>query len=154
MPRVARITLENACYHVITRGNQKQNVFLMDQDYYKYLRLLKKYKERYKFKLYAFCLMPNHVHLIMQVGATDKLKKIMHGLNLSYTQYFNYKHKKSGHLWQDRFKSKIIESEVYLLECVNYIENNPLRASLISDIKKYPWSSHNNHGFIDSLFSL
>ncbi len=158
MPRIARITLENACYHIITRGNQKQLVFLEPQDYEKYLYLLTKYKKRYKFKLYCFCLMPNHVHLIIEVQDPLKLNKIMRSLNLTYTLYYNSKYKKVGHLWQDRFKSKIIEKDAYLLECINYIETNPLRASLASDITRYRWNSYafrvSGINLLDTLFSV
>jgi putative transposase len=158
MPRTARITMENACYHIITRGNQKQWVFIEPQDYEKYLFLLTKYKKRYKFKLYCFCLMPNHVHLVIEVQDPLRLNKIMRSLNLSYTLYYNSKYKKVGHLWQDRFKSKAIEKDAYLLECINYIEANPLRASLVSDITRYRWSSYlfrvSGVSLLDSLFSI
>jgi putative transposase len=100
--------------------------------------------------------MPNHVHLIIEVKEPIMLCKIMKCLNLSYTLYFNSKYEKVGHLWQDRFKSKIIEKDAYLLECVNYIETNPIRASLVSDLNKYTWSSYNfkkNNDILDSLFS-
>jgi len=158
MPRAARITVENGCYHIITRGNQKQSVFLDSQDYEKYLKILTKYKKRYKFKLYCFCLMPNHVHLILEVRNPAALKKALHGLSLSYTLYFNSKYQKVGHLWQDRFKSKIIEKDAYLLECINYIETNPLRASLVYRITDYPWNSYifrgKSNDILDDLFSL
>jgi len=143
MPRAARITIEKACYHIITRGNQKQTVFREPADYQKYILLLTRYKKRRRFKLYCFCLMPNHVHLIVEVDNPGDLNKIMRGLNLSYTLYFNLKYNKVGHLWQDRFKSKVIEKDAYLLECIKYIEANPLRASLASNINDYPWSSWN-----------
>lgn len=156
MPRLARITIDNGCYHVITRGNQKQSVFLDKEDHEKYLTLLSKYKKRYKFKLYCFCLMPNHVHLIIEVQAPVMLNKILHGLDLSYTLYFNYKYNKVGHLWQDRFKSRLIQRDAYLLECINYIETNPIRASLVSQIKEYPWSSYafrdTNNEILDNHF--
>lgn len=158
MPRTARITMENACYHIITRGNQKQLVFMEPVDYKRYLSILAKYKRKYKFKLYCFCLMPNHVHLIMEVKNPLLLSKIMRGLNLSYVLYFNSKYQKVGHLWQDRFKSKIIEKDAYLLECINYIETNPLRANLVSRLNEYHWSSYNfkamNTDILDNLFSL
>jgi len=156
MPRTPRITMENACYHIITRGNQKQLVFKDRKDYDKYLSLLLKYKKLYQFKLYCFCLMPNHVHLIIEVKEPTMLCKIMKCLNLSYTLYFNFKYEKVGHLWQDRFKSKVIEKDAYLFECINYIEANPIRASLASDLTKYPWSSYNfrqtNNNILDNLF--
>ncbi len=154
MPRSARITIENACYHIITRGNQKQTVFKDPTDYQKYLLLLSRYKRKYGFRLYCFCLMPNHVHLIIEVDKTNNLNKIMRGLNLSYTLYFNMRYKKVGHLWQDRFKSKVIEKGAYLLECIKYVENNPMRASLVSSINEYPWNSNNYKGnkILDSLY--
>ena len=158
MPRTARVTIENGCYHIITRGNQKQSVFAEPQDYEEYLHILTKCKKRYKFKLYCFCLMPNHVHLIIEVKEPRKLSKIMKVLNLSYTLYFNSKYKKVGHLWQDRFKSRIVEKDAYLLECINYIETNPVRASLVSHINEYPWNSYifrvENNNILDNLFSV
>lgn len=158
MPRIKRVTSENACYHIITRGNQKQPVFLNPPDYDKYIFILIKYKKEYKFKLYCFCLMPNHVHLIIEVKEPPMLSKIMKCLNLSYTLFFNSKYEKVGHLWQDRFKSKVIEKDNYLLECINYIEANPVRASLVSRVNKYSWSSYNfrntKSSFLDNLYSL
>ncbi|MFA5349763.1 MAG: transposase [Candidatus Omnitrophota bacterium] len=160
MPRTARTTIQNGCYHIITRGNQKQSVFLEPYDYEKYLNFLTKYKKKFKFKLYCFCLMPNHIHLIIELNNPSILNRIMRGLNLSYSQYFNFKYKKVGHLWQDRFKSKIIEKDAYLLECINYVESNPIRASLVSHINEYRWSSYNlkrtnaNNELIDTIFSL
>ncbi|MFA5157348.1 MAG: transposase [Candidatus Omnitrophota bacterium] len=158
MPRTARVTIENACYHIITRGNQKQLVFINSTDYEVYLSILKKYKDKHKFRLFAFCLMPNHIHLIIEVSNPIKLNKIMRGINLSYTLYFNNKNKKIGHLWQDRFKSKVIEKDSYLLECIDYIEGNPVRASLVSYVSQYPWSSYKfraeNNKLLDNLFSF
>jgi len=156
MPREARVVTENACYHIITRGNQKQLVFLDSLDYERYLSILAKYKNKYKFKLYCFCLMPNHVHLVIEVKESFLVSKIMKCLNLSYTIYFNSRHQKVGHLWQDRFKSKIIEKDAYLLECMNYIELNPVRAWLTSNQEKYIWSSRNpsNKSLLDKLFVI
>ena len=158
MPRTVRITQENGCYHIITRGNQKQFVFLEPADYEKYLYILTKYKKRYKFKLYCFCLMPNHVHLVMEIKNSSEFSKIMKCLNLSYAIYFNSKYKKVGHLWQDRFKSKIIGKDSYLLECINYIEANPVRASLAKSIEEYAWSSWKfkqlQNSILDDLFSF
>jgi putative transposase len=142
MPRVARIALEKTCYHVITRGNQKQTVFACSQDYKQYLHTLARYKDRYRIKLYCFCLMPNHVHMLIETNTSSCLSKFMHGLNLSYTIYFNNTHKQVGHLWQDRFKSKIITKDAYLLSCISYIEANPVRANLVMRPQEYPWSSN------------
>ena len=157
MPRSARVTIQKACYHIITRGNQKQTVFKEPSDFQKYLLLVMRYKQKHNFKLYCFCLMPNHVHMIIEVDKPETLNKIMRGLNLSYTLYFNLKYQKVGHLWQDRFKSKIIEKDAYLLRCISYIETNPMRASLVSNLNEYPWSSWNfkeDTGFLDNLYAF
>lgn len=142
MPKGPRLVLENACYHIITRGNQKQATFLTTQDFTVFLQRLKKYKSKYGFWLYGFCLMPNHLHLIGEPKESKNLAKFMHGLLRSYTAYFNLKYKKVGHLWQDRFKSKIITKDRYLLDCIYYIEMNPVRANLVKSANEYEWSSY------------
>ena len=139
MPRQARLLLDNVCYHVITRGNQKQAVFRDERDFRAYLKLLTKYKRKYKFKLYGWCLMPNHVHMVME---SSLLSKVMHGIDLSYAQYFKYRYGTIGHFWQDRFKSPIIQKDAYLINCISYIEYNPLRAGLVSRPEEYKWSSY------------
>jgi len=155
MPRTARVTLDNVYYHIITRGNQKQKVFEDASDYQRYLSLVARYKKKFCFKLFCFCLMPNHVHLIIEVDNHERLQKIMRGLNLSYTLYFNFKYKKVGHLWQDRFKSRIIEKDTYFLKCIDYIEANPIRANLVKNIYEYPWNSYNfrvkNNKIMDNI---
>jgi putative transposase len=142
MPNTKRILMQGYCYHLITRGNQQQNVFRSKNDRLKYLELLKKFKRKYRLRLYAYCLMPNHVHLL---GETEQIKLIsdfMRDLNRTYTFYFNKKYNKVGHLWQSRFKSKIICKDKYLIDCLNYIEFNPLRAKLVKNPTEYPWSSY------------
>jgi len=102
MPTGPRLLLANACYHIITRGNQRQQVFLEERDYKAYLLSLRRYKKRYGFLLYGFCLMPNHIHLVGEPKELKGLAKFMQGLTRSYTAYFNRKYKKVGHLWQGR----------------------------------------------------
>lgn len=143
MPRMARLLLKNYCYHIITRGNQKQNVFLDEVDFRMYLKALMKYTKRFKTRLYSFCLMPNHIHLLLEPDDPEKLRKLMQGLNLSYAIYFNHKYNKVGHLWQDRFLSKIIAKDGYLLDCISYIEANPVRANIATSAQDYKWSSYN-----------
>ena len=142
MPDGPRVVLENACYHLIARGNQKQRVFKNKEDYKSYLHRIKRYKKRYGFRLYGFCLMPNHIHLIGKVGEAKCLAKFMQCLTRSYTAYFNEKYQEVGHLWQGRFKSKIIIKDRYLIDCVNYIELNPVRANIAGAPQEYGWSSH------------
>jgi putative transposase len=141
MSRIARLTLDNACYHIMARGNQKQKTFIEEADFMKYLDLLRHYKRKYSFNLYGYCLMPNHVHLILEVKKRSCLGKIMQGLNQTYTIWFNKKYTKVGHLWQGRYKSMVIQNNKYLLECIEYVELNPVRAGLSKSPFDYPWSS-------------
>ncbi|MDD2752360.1 MAG: transposase [Candidatus Omnitrophica bacterium] len=137
-----RLLLENVCYHIMSRGNQRQKTFLDQQDYQEYISRLKKYKTRHGFSLYGFCLMPNHVHLIGEPKQLRSISKLMHALSLSYSIYFNKRYNKVGHLWQDRFKSKVIVKDRYLIDCIQYIEFNPVRARLVKTAQEYPWSSY------------
>ena len=139
MPRQARLILDNVCYHIITRGNQKQTVFRDEGDYRSYLKFVSKYKERHKFKIYGWCLMNNHVHMVIESGS---LSKAMHGINLSYAQYFRYRYKSVGHFWQDRYKSYVIQKDEYLINCISYIEYNPVRAKIALRPEDYTWSSY------------
>ncbi|MFH1577971.1 MAG: transposase [Candidatus Omnitrophota bacterium] len=154
MPRTARALLENACYHIINRGNQKQSIFLEKIDFEKYLELLKHYKRKYKFKLYAYCLMPNHIHLIIELRKTKDLAKIMQGITQTYTIWFNKKYIKVGRLWQNRFKSMLIQRDKYLLDCLKYIELNPVRAQMASSPTNYLWSSWQERMFTNNSSCL
>lgn len=141
MARKPRVEFPGAFYHVLARGNQKQKTFLNETDYERYRSRLKHYREKFVFSLYAYVLMPNHVHLLIKTGETP-LSKIMQGLQFSYTQYFNRTHRKVGHLFQGRYKAILCEEESYLLELVRYIHLNPVRAGLVRRPEDYPWSSH------------
>ena len=154
MTRVTRTNIDNACYHIYARGNQKQAVFINSDDYFKYLALLHKYKRRYSFKVYGYCLMPNHIHLLGQVEKAASLSKLIQATNRTYTGYFNYTYKKVGHLWQGRFKSKVIVKDQYFINCINYIECNPVRAGIVSRPDEYSWSSYNERNMLDYDFSL
>lgn len=143
MSNVKRLLIENVCYHLITRGNQKQKVFRNVEDHLVYLALLRRFKRKYEFRVYAYCLMPNHVHILGEVKNYLMLSNFMHDLNRTYTLYFNKRHNKVGHLWQGRFKSMIIAKDEYLIDCINYIELNPLRADLVKQLCEYPWNSYN-----------
>lgn len=139
MPRKARLILENVCYHIITRGNQKQAIFRDKDDYETYMGFVSKYKQKYGFKLYGWCLMNNHIHMVIESGL---LAKAMHGINLSYAQYFSYKYKAVGHFWQDRYKSYPIQKDSYLINCISYIEYNPVRAQIALRPEDHEWSSY------------
>lgn len=127
MARKPRIEYEGAFYHVITRGNQRQRVFKGDDDFQKYISLLAFYKERYKYSLYAYALMSNHVHLLIETRQIP-LSKILQGINQSYTMYFNRRYKTVGHLFQGRYKAILCDKDAYLLSLIKYIHLNPVKA--------------------------
>ena len=136
MPRTARIAPKEQVYHILTRGNNRQDIFKDEKDFKKYIEILKRYKANYKFKLYHYVLMRNHVHLVVET--TEKggsLAEIMKVINLSYAQYYKNKYKHTGHFWQDRYKSIIISKDDYLLACGSYVELNPVRAKVAVDPK-------------------
>lgn len=141
MARKPRVQCPGALYHVIARGNQQQNIFLDEADYRRYLDLLDGYRKRYAFTLYAYVLMTNHVHLLIEQGETP-LAKAMQGLGQSYTGYYNRKYKKSGHVFQGRYKAILCERDAYLLGLVRYVHLNPVRAGMVKLPEEYPWSSH------------
>ncbi len=148
MPRTARIAPKEYVYHILTRGNNRQDVFKEETDYERYKEILKRYNEKYKFKLYHYVLMRNHVHLVLETTERGgKLSEIMKGINLSYAQYYKNKHRHIGHFWQDRYRSIIISKDDYLLACGSYVELNPVRAGIIEDPRYYKWSSYNVYAY-------
>jgi len=156
MSRGKRILTDNSYYHIINRGNKKDSIFLHQSDYQKYIDILKHCKKKYAVGLFGYCLMPNHVHLILEIRSPSNLAKFMQSLTQTYTKYFNEKYSRVGHLWQGRFKSMNIEKNVYFIECVYYVEANPVRAKLVSSPINYPWSSYRSRvlGKNDGLLDL
>ena len=144
MARKPRIHFPEAVYHVILRGNAGQNVFREDQDFLRFYRLIEEGRKRYAHRIHAFCLMPNHVHLVIQVGETP-LSRIIQNLSQRYTSWINRKHEKSGHVFQGRYKAIVIDADSYLLELIRYIHLNPVRAGLVSLPEHYPWSSDDSY---------
>jgi putative transposase len=152
MARKRRIEFPGAFYHVLARGNNRQKIFKDEEDYRVYIQRLKRYHERYKFILYAYVLMPNHIHLLIQTGIFP-LSKVMQGLQQSYTYYFHRKYQTVGHLFQGRYKAILCERDAYLLELVRYIHLNPVRAGLVNNPDSYPWSSHLVYlGYLDQPY--
>lgn len=125
MPRIARIKSEEAIYHIMARSISEVDLFRTNEDKKKYMLLIREYQKVYNFKVYAYCLMNTHVHLIVDCNGAD-ISKIMHCINFKYARYFNTLHKRHGHLFQDRFKSKIVTDNRYLIALSAYIHNNPL----------------------------
>ena len=141
MARRHRVFGAGLLYHVIARGNRQQNIFLGPPDYRAYLERLAKYRKKCNLTLYAYCLMPNHVHLLLET-ADLPLAKFMQGVQQSYTQHFNRAHRQVGHVFQGRYKAIVCDKEVYLYALIRYIDLNPVRARLVTNPEDYPYSSH------------
>lgn len=148
MPRIARIAPRDHVFHILTRGNNRQDVFRDEIDYQKYLEILQRYKQKHQFRLYHYILMKNHVHLVLEPqGEGGSLAEIMKGINLSYAQHYKRKYDHVGHFWQDRFKSILISRDQYLLACGSYVELNPVRAGMVKDPRDYRWSSYRSYAY-------
>lgn len=144
MPRDARVVCAGVPYHVTQRGNYRQDIFEEDADREKYMEYFMLYKEQFNVKLYAWCLMDNHVHFIVEPITEDGLANLFRFAHMRYSQYFNRKKGASGHLFQGRFHSSPLDTE-HLYEALRYVELNPLRAGLITRIDGYKWSSMRTH---------
>jgi len=144
MARRSRIEFEGGFYHVITRGNQRQKIFHEEKDFLKYLEFLADYKDRYGFWVYAYVLMGNHVHLLIETGQVP-LSKILQGINQRFTMYFNRRYGTVGHLFQGRYKAILCDRDAYLLSLVKYLHYNPVRAGVVRDPGEYRWSSHREY---------
>ena len=148
MPRQARKLSASGLYHVVVRGVSHQILFEEREDYVHYLDTLSRLKASEPFEILAYCLMDNHVHLLLQ--KTDSLDRLMKRLTCSYAYYYNEKYERSGHLFQDRYRSEPIEDDPYLLAVVRYIHNNPPKAG-IAKREDYPWSSWHEYVGTPSL---
>ncbi|MDO6427239.1 transposase [Thalassotalea sp. 1_MG-2023] len=146
MPRRARVTLPNVAHHIIQRGNNRQACFYCQQDYQNYLSWLKEYAKEYYCYIHAFVLMTNHIHILVTPEYPNSLALMMKQLGQRYVQYINRTYKRSGTLWEGRFKSCLVQSEEYVLSCYRYIELNPVRANLVSTLNEYNWSSFHHNG--------
>lgn len=143
MPRKARTILPNAPHHIIQRGHNRETVFVSDDDFNYYRENLIHFKNEYGCKIYAYCLMTNHIHLIVDPGEKpEALSLLMKRVAGRQTRYVNKLEKRSGSLWEGRFKSSIISSKEYLPACCRYIELNPLRAAMVFNPIEYKWSSY------------
>ncbi len=150
MARQPRKISNTGVYHVMIRGNEKRNIFYDDEDRMHFLNIVQTKVRLTKTKLYAYCLMDNHVHFLMGEG-NESMAVFMKRINVSYAYYFNKKYDRIGHLFQDRFRSEVIEDDRYLLEAMRYIHNNPVKASIVNKTEDYKWSSY--HYFIVDLDS-
>jgi len=144
MARPLRIEFKGAVYHITARGNERKKIYLSKTDYEKFLKYLDDTKKKYNVVIHCYVLMSNHYHLIMETPEAN-LSKVMHYINGSYTTYFNIKRKRSGHLFQGRFKSIIVDKDNYLLELSRYIHLNPVRAGIVEKPEDYQYSSYKTY---------
>lgn len=142
MARLPRITPKNIPIHIIQRGNNRQVCFGSDDDHGAYVNGLKEYSTKYRVDIHAWVMMSNHVHLLCTPRKDGAISRMMQALGRRYVRYFNFQYKRSGTLWEGRYKSCLIQSETYLLEVYRYIELNPVRAGMVSTLGDYRWSSY------------
>lgn len=143
MPRTRRLIPVDLAMHIMCRGNNKQSIFNRDVDKIHYYLLLCELKEDNKVGILHYCLMDNHLHLIIWVNMQTKLSRFMKQVNLSYFNYYKKTYSYFGHLWQGRFNSNIIDTDSYLLQCGKYIELNPVRAGIVKSPEEYRFTSYN-----------
>ena len=157
MPRQARIKSKSGIYHVMLRGINQQQIFEEEEDYQKFLEILKEYKAVSEFELYAYCLMGNHIHLLIK-EKKEPIEQIFKRIGGKFVYWYNVKYQRVGHLFQDRFKSEPVETNKYFLTVIRYIHQNPLKAEICKDISEYPYSSYTDYveynEIIDSGFVL
>ena len=150
MARKPRIHLPGGLYHVIFRGNGGQPVFHSDDDRYRLYLLLQEGTCRFGYRIHAFCFMTNHIHLAIQAG-DQPLSRGMQNLAFRYTRWINWRQKRTGHLFQGRFKAILVDADSYLLELVRYIHLNPVRVGMVAGPDDYPWSSHRAYLGLETL---
>jgi len=153
MARPLRINISGMMYHVMSRGNERKRIFFDDEDKEKFIHYLDRMQDRFRIQIYSFVLMDNHYHLELRTEEAN-LSSALHWLNTSYSVYFNRKWKRTGHLFQGRFKSILIESLAYMLRVSYYIHLNPLHAGMIERLHEYEWSSYKNYTRIKDKYSF
>ena len=142
MARLPRIVVPGQALHLIQRGNNRQPIFFSPDDYIKYLETLSQSAVRQCCSIHAYVLMTNHIHLLVTPDTEDGISLMMQDIGRNYVRYINQTYRRSGTLWEGRFKSALIDSERYLLTCSRYIELNPVRAGMVRVPEEYRWSSY------------
>lgn len=141
MPRIARVKSESGIYHVMLRGINKQPILSDDIDKLDFLNCVKKVKSVCKFEIYAYCVMSNHIHLLIKENDEFRIDNIIKRIAVSFAYRYNLNHGRTGHLFQDRFRSEPVDSERYFLTVLRYIHQNPVKANLCTKLDEYPWHS-------------
>ena len=155
MGRLPRTIDDGLFYHALNLGNNRADVFSDDADRLAFLDALAKTRERYPFRLFGYCLMTNHFHLLLRPEPGQSISRILQSLTVAHTWRYHKRHLTSGHVWQGRFKSPVIQDDMHMLVVLRYIEANPLRAKIVEDPADYQWSSYQYHalGQEDALLS-
>jgi len=141
MARELRIAYPGAFYHIMARGNEKKIIFKDRRDYRQFIKDLEIQHIRHKIRVHAYCLMNNHYHLLMETPQAN-VSKVMQELQTSYAVYYNWRHERVGHLFQGRFKAKLVQTDVYLRQVNRYIHRNPVKARIVKKAANYPWTSY------------
>ena len=141
MPRKPRVHFPGAIYHSILRGNNRRNIFFSDEDRQKFYSLLEEGVSRFAYRIHAFCLMTNHIHLAIEISDIP-ISKIMQNLAFRYAQWINKKFNQVGHLFQGRYKAILVQNQSQLVDLCRYIHLNPIKAKMVENLDDYPWSSH------------
>lgn len=147
MPRKPRLFVADIPYHIVQRGNNRNPIFFSDDDYAYFLGVLQEAKIKHRCFIYSYCLMTNHFHLLVKPEEKDNVSWLVKLLGAKYVCYFNKTYKRTGTLWEGRFKSSLIDEELYFLACLHYIEMNPVRAGIVSSPELYRWSSYRVRAF-------
>ena len=157
MPRQARRKSESGIYHIMLRGINQQQIFEDREDYEKFLQILKDCKAVSEYKLFAYCLMGNHIHLLIQEDK-EPIEQVIKRLATRFVYWYNIKYQRVGHLFQDRFKSEPVEDDAYFMTVIRYIHQNPVKAGLCKNVREYEYSSYKNFfdksNLIDKNFVL
>ena len=144
MARLQRKYSKTGYYHIMLRGNERKKIFCDEEDRQKFIEIIQKKKIATDILLYAYCLMDNHVHMVLR-DDKNEISTIMKGIATSYAMYFNNKYGRVGHMFQNRFKSEAIEDDAYLIEVIRYIHNNPVKACIVENPAHYKWSSYQHY---------
>ena len=144
MPRIPRIIAPDHPHHITQRGNNKQFTFIEKNDYKRYLSWFEQYRSKYDLSVLAYCLMPNHIHAVIIPKNKESIGRACDVCQMRYAQYFNKKNKRTGHLWQGKYYSCILD-EKHLYSVIRYVENNPVRANLVKNPEEWEWSSAKAH---------
>ncbi len=150
MPRLPRVYVEGAIYFITCKAAHNEKLFCDEKDYFMYIELLKKQRTEFGFKLYAYALLPQHLHLFIEPSPSVEISEIMRSLNTAYSKYFNSRYERRGHLFRERFKACLVEKDLYLIDIISHVHRNPIRSHFSSTPNEYPYSSASLYTSVDS----